>query len=87
MNKEETYETWLTDHPNGFVFNHFGGNLTGYNIIHAANCYTLHRVADAGRRTVIEKICSKDLQFLEERVKELRGRSYSYCKLCAKYLD
>lgn len=86
-NEEQTYETWLSEHPNGFVFNHFGGSLTGYNIIHVAKCYSLHRAADAGKRTVIEKVCSTELEPLEERVQELRGRSYSYCKLCAKYID
>lgn len=84
---EEEYNEWLTKYPQGFVFNHFGGNLTGYNLIHSAKCYSLHRAADGGKRTVIEKICSTDLERLEERVKELRDKSYSYCKICVKYID
>lgn len=87
MNQEQSYKTWLAEHPRGFVFNHFGGNQTGYNLIHAAQCYTLHRAVDEGKRTVIEKICSTDLESLEERVKELRGRSYSYCKVCVRYIE
>lgn len=83
---EVDYENWLSEHPTGFVFNHFGGSLVqyNYNVIHTANCQMLHRPTDAGRRTVIEKICSSDLDVLQQVVKNYRDGSYVFCKICTK---
>jgi hypothetical protein len=70
---EPRYAAWLRDHPDGFVFNHFGGSDPAYNVIHPSACPHLHRAGDEGRRTVYAKLCSPDLAELERKLRALRG--------------
>ena len=80
-NNEEDYSSWLAGHPNGFVFNHFGGSKSGDNVIHLASCWHLHREVDKGRRTVVEKLVNDDLNEIISRVNQIRGKDG--WKLCA----
>ncbi len=42
-NEDEGYETWLSENPAGFVFNHFQGPNRDFNVLHRASCGHLHR--------------------------------------------
>ena len=80
FNKEEEndrYHDWRREHPDGYVFNHFGGLIGEENIIHRASCYYLNRT-----NTNVEKVCSTDLEKLVDYVKSIRGNSWTYCSVC-----
>ena len=81
---EDSYAAWLLAHPDGFVFNHFGGRNGGMNVIHRASCSFLHRPTDEGRRTRIEKICSDKLDHLVTVVDRLRVNAggWKRCGIC-----
>ncbi len=82
---EPGYAAWLAAHPDGFVFNHFGGHHAAYNVIHQASCRHLHRAVDSGRRTVIEKLVSTDLRELTSRVNQVRGLgAWKFCNGCCE---
>jgi hypothetical protein len=83
---ENSYAEWLSQHQNGYVFNHFGGSNARYNKLHNANCRYLNRPQDEGVRTRIEKICAADLNELKQCVEELCGRSWEYCRSCCRYM-
>lgn len=71
---EDGYQSWLRSHrSNGYVFNHFRGRVSRFNVLHAAGCRSLWRPKDEGRRTVVEKLCSMNLTELEAKIDELRG--------------
>ena len=81
---EAGYAAWLAEHPDGFVFNHFGGPHAADNVIHQASCRHLHRAVDAGRRTVQEKLVAADLRELTSRVNQVRGRGgWKLCDWCS----
>ena len=81
---EDGYLLWLDENPNGFVFNHFGGNDPTYNLIHNAVCAFLYRPSDEGVRTNVEKVCSDDMEELTNKATELRGDTgWGYCKVCS----
>ncbi len=81
---ESGYAVWLSAHPRGYVFNHFGGSIAGYNVLHRANCRWLARAVDEGRRTVVEKVCSEDFARLLEEANRLRGgvKGWKECGTC-----
>ena len=80
---EAGYAAWLADHPDGVVFNHFGGRDAANNVMHQASCRHLHRAVDAGRRTVYEKLVATDLWKLTSRVNH-RGRGlWKLCGSCS----
>jgi hypothetical protein len=80
---EPGYQSWLEENPEGFVFNHLGGRDPKYNIIHNASCRHLHRPADEGVRTNVEKICSDNLEELMNKATGLRGPAgWGCCKVC-----
>ncbi|MBO8172266.1 MAG: hypothetical protein H0Z33_10280 [Bacillaceae bacterium] len=84
-NDDRAYEKWLRKHPDGYVFNHFGGpdSRSSENKVHAAGCRHLLRKQDEGKRTATyAKVCSSDLDELLAYVKEVRRDSWSYCKNC-----
>jgi hypothetical protein len=63
-NDEAGYRDWRNDHPDGYVFNHFGGTDAANNVLHRSTCRFLSREKDEGARTVYEKWCSEDEQEL-----------------------
>ncbi len=81
-NNDKAYIDWCTQHKRGFVFNHFGGRDPTYNVIHQVQCRFLWRDKDEGKRTVVEKWCSADLDDLFVKVEALRGGSYKCCSVC-----
>lgn len=81
---ETGYAAWLSAHPQGFVFNHFGTDDSRFNVIHQGSCRYLHRPKDEGRRTQVEKICSDELDPLVAFVRGLRADTggWKYCGWC-----
>jgi hypothetical protein len=82
---DAAYESWLREHPSGFVFNYFKGGeaSSAYNIIHQASCSYLNRSVDEGRRTRVEKVCSDDLDELKRFADRERGTErWDWCKVC-----
>lgn len=77
---ENGYIQWHNNNSNGFVLNHFGGNID--NVVHKSGCRFLWRKKDDGVRTTYEKICSSDLRVLEQEVNHLRESSWKYCSIC-----
>lgn len=81
---EDGYIAWLGGHPDGFVFNHFGGRNAADNIVHRASCVFLHRPQDEGVRTHVRKVCADDLEAVEDAATELRGGDggWKHCGAC-----
>ena len=80
---EEGYVAWLEEHPDGFVFKHFGGRAERYNIVHRARCGYLRRPGDSGSRTVYEKFAATDLQELVSRVNQVQAPgTWKFCNVC-----
>ncbi len=80
---ETAYSEWLAEHPDGFVFNHFGGP-PAFNVIHRARCGHLHRTDNEGRRTAVEKLAATGLREMVSRVKQIRGSGqWKFCADCA----
>jgi hypothetical protein len=81
---EAGYTTWLEAHPNGFVFNNFGGNDPRMNIVHRASCAYLRRPKDEGRRTIIEKVCVAKADLLTAVIRQVRGDKAGWreCRSC-----
>ena len=82
--KERAYSAWLAANPSGYVFNHFEGKDSRFNVVHRAQCAHLSRPKDEGARTVIEKICSLSLEELEDVASMLRGgrSGWTCCGVC-----
>ena len=76
---EHGYLQWLTTNPNGYVFNWFGGADPENNVVHHASCWHLHREADSGRRTIVTKLVSTDLDVLTAMVEQLTGGFWKRC--------
>ena len=83
-NDEEGYSTWLSENPEGFVFNHFKGPDLEYNILHRASCNTLHRTdRRQENRTTVEKFVSVNLDALVACADLKRGPDgWHRCKVC-----
>ena len=82
---ESHYQDWIEQHrTNGFVFNLFGGTNAKYNIIHRCSCRTLHRDKDEGARTNFPKLCSTELDELEDAATNKLGNNalWRHCKIC-----
>lgn len=69
---ETACSEWLAEHPDGFVFNHFGGP-PAFNVIHRARRGRLHRTDSEGRRTAIGKPAAAGPREMVSRVKQIRG--------------
>lgn len=81
-NNEDAYQEWCEQHKDGYVFNHFGGNKSEYNVVHHVQCRTLWIDKYADRRTVIEKWCDTELEELVRAVEGKRRNSFKYCSVC-----
>ena len=85
-NAEEGYEAWLDTHSEGWVFNNFGGQDSAFNVLHRAPCSFLRRPVDEGRRTIIEKICCDDRDYLIGTINVERGGPdrWKECGFCLR---
>ena len=77
--QEQAYETWSRTHPQGFVFNQFGGGNPTYNKLQSnVNCSALTRASDAGSPTVCPKVCCDSLACIEATADQLRGGRHNW---------
>lgn len=83
---EPAYAAWMREHPDGFVFNHFGGSDAAMNVVHLADCRTLRRSADTGARTRVAKICGLRREEVEAEATRLRGGAdgWRWCGTCRR---
>ena len=82
-NDDATYEQWLRDHPEGHVFNHFGGSDESLNVVHKASCRHLSRIEHQGARTAVEKVCALNYFDLLDEIRKIRGESgWTQCSAC-----
>lgn len=82
-NDERAYVDWLRSNPDGYVFNLFGGSDPNLNVLHRASCSVLHRIADAGRRTVVPKLCCRSyLELVEDLTRDLGAEGWQQCAVC-----
>lgn len=83
QNDEQGYEAWLDAHPDGWVFNHFGGGNPTYNKLHHLPCHYINTPSQQGRWTIYSKICCTEEDCIRETVRELRGDRWQFCS-CAR---
>ncbi len=82
---EDGYLAWHAAHPNGFVFNRFGGTNPAYNVLHNSKCVFLWRECDEGTRTVVEKWCSPIEAELAEQADSVLGHGmWKKCGVCMR---
>lgn len=81
-NADAAYEAWLAEHSDGYVFNHFGGDDPEMNVVHRSSCRTLHRDADAGRRTAVPKVCGEVLAEVVATANAVAPAGWRRCGVC-----
>ena len=83
QNDEEGYLAWHANHPDAFVFNHFGGTDAAANVLHRSTCRFLWRDADADARTVYEKWCADSEHELIDHANSVLGNQmWNRCSVC-----
>jgi hypothetical protein len=89
-NNDEGYLKWIESHPAGFVVNvDVPQTRDEYPMVHSAQHKLLSSAAVGGYTTGdYEKICSDDMEELEEWAKETHGKRLRFCQspVCAKAL-
>ena len=85
-NDERGYAAWMYVNPDGYVFNHFGGRDSGYNVVHRARCSFLRRAVDVGARTTVPKVCGEKREEVEAEASRLRDgpRGWKHCGVCMR---
>lgn len=80
---ESGYLEWHEQNRTGFVFNHFGGNNPGYNVLHRSTCSFLWREKDEDTRTTVEKWCSATENELAQNIDDFVGKDmWKRCGIC-----
>ncbi|MDC0284711.1 hypothetical protein OAK85_05085 [Mariniblastus sp.] len=80
---ESGYLEWHEQNKAGFVFNHFGGNNPGYNVLHRSTCTFLWRDKDENSRTTVEKWCSVSENEIAKNADEIVGENmWKRCGIC-----
>ena len=70
---EPGYERWIAEHPEGWVFNNFGGGNQTYNKLHHLPCWNINKPSQRGRWTVYEKLCCPDRECIGRTIAQRRG--------------
>ena len=83
-NDEAGYLAWVAAHPDGYVANmDRSGHFPQYPVVHSAK-HKLVSSANIGNFTTGDyiKLCSANLDKLEEFSTDKYGRSLTFCKNC-----
>ena len=88
-NDEEGYTRWVLAHPEGFVVNvDRAQKVPHYPMVHQAT-HKLISSQEIGNFTTGKflKICSADLQELDNYSQSKYGRSLNYCSVCMGFAE
>ncbi|MDG2390649.1 MAG: hypothetical protein P8M30_15180 [Planctomycetaceae bacterium] len=84
---ESGYRNWQQQNEAGFVFNHFGSNNPGYNVLHRSKCTFLWRDKDENSRSTVEKWCSVSENEIAINADKIVGENmWKRCAICFRRL-
>lgn len=81
---DKSFERWLTENPNGYAYNDFGGKIPEYKVVHKVD----HCPAIKQMNANVPKICSANLNDLKNWLNKNRGplgEGYVAAKCCSPF--
>ncbi|GBE17851.1 hypothetical protein BMS3Abin16_00439 [archaeon BMS3Abin16] len=85
VDDDERYLDWIEKNPSGFVVNSLRNPLTGYLMLHHADCWTIS-TPTRSNWTIHQyiKFCAPDKTELENWAQNEVRRDLKYCGICNK---